>query len=395
MNEDDRADRACMKIALLRAARPTQSNNAIDRGRRELKVTANNPMKQDFAAARRGSKSESRTVWLRALGTTIGITIFFVVAHHAMGAATITFIGVTSDQTSFQALGFGQAGYYFPQFATGGPVTLRPTWENMRFNPPSWAGFQFINVDSSGVPTSDRTFSLDAAQAPYNILFGDYTDPWDTNAPFGNPLVAGVYSKGGQSNWNTFTLPDGTSGLSGAVVDEWATDNSNNSVNRIQFGPGTPSSFLLRLVVDNTNLQHDPAGALRARAESGGQADASPLAFNGIADVYTFRYDGCVPGDFIKIRLNSGVAGEAPSIGGIMFDLVLPILSIQTTNSTQLVVSWPASTPSTFVLETTTNLTSATLWTQVTNAVAVSSTNKFVILDVNVAESERYYRLKQ
>jgi len=178
-------------------------------------------------------------------------------------------------------------------------------------------------------------------------------------------------------------------------VDEWATDNSNNSVNRIQFGTGIPSSFLLRLVVDNTNLEHDPVGTLRARSESGGQADASPLTFNGVADVYTFRYDGCVAGDFIKIRLNSGVAGEAPSIGGIMFDLVPPTLSIQPTNNTQLIVSWPASTPSTFMLETTTNLMPGNVWTGVTNSVSVSGTNKFLILDVNVAELERYYRLKQ
>ena len=318
--------------------------------------------------------------------------IFFAGTRLAEAAATVTFVGVTHDQTDFQALGFGQAGYYFPQSAASSPAIHRPTWENMQFNPPSWAGFQFDSTQTN------RAFSLDAAQPPYNILFGDQTDPMDLVAPFGDPLVAGVYSKGGQSAWNTFTLPNGTTGLSGAVVDEWATDNSNNSVNRIQFGTGTPSSFLLRLVVDNTNLEHDPAGALRARVESGGQADASPLTFNGIADVYTFRYDNCVTGDFIKIRLNSGVAGEAPSIGGFMFDMLpdpLPTLSIQPTNGTQLLVSWPASTPSAFMLETTTNFTPVIVWTAVTNSVSVSGTNKVVILDVNVAEPERYYRLKQ
>jgi hypothetical protein len=246
----------------------------------------------------------------------IGITIFLTAARIAEAAATITFAGKTSDQTDFQTLGFGQAGYYFPQFAASSPVTQRPTWENMQFNPPSWAGFQF------DVTKADRTFSIDAAQPPYNILFGDQTDPMDLVAPFGNPLVAGVYSKGGQSNWNTFTLPNGMTGLSGAAVDESAANNSNNSVNRIQFGAGIPSSFFLRLVVDNTNLEHDVIGALRARAESGAQADATGLTFNGIADVYTFRYDNFLAGDFIKIRFNSGVVGEAPSIGGIMFDVV-------------------------------------------------------------------------
>jgi len=58
-------------------------------------------------------------------------------------------------------------------------------------------------------------------------------------------------------------------------------------------------------------------------------------------------------------------------------------------------VSWPASTPSTYVLETTTNLTSGTVWTEATNSVAISGTNKLLILDMNAAELERYYRLKQ
>jgi len=324
--------------------------------------------------------------------TMTGIAIWFAGTCLATAAATVTFVGVTRDQTNFQALGFGRAGYYFPQFGATNPVTHRPTWENMRFQSPSWAGFQFDSTQP------DRTFSLDAAQPPYNIYFGDPNDPMDLVAPFGNPLVAGVYSKGGQSTWNTFTLPDGSTGVSGAVVDEWATQNSNNSVNRIQFGAGTPASFLLRLVVDNTNLEHDPAGTLRARAESGGQADATPLLFNGIADVYTFRYDNCVPGDFIKIRLNSGVAGEAPSLGGIMFDLVTetpPALSVQLTNGTQLLVSWPAATPATFQLETTDTLTPTPVWTGVTNPVWESGTNKFVLLEVNAAEPGRFYRLRQ
>jgi len=253
---------------------------------------------------------------IKPLGLILSLTILLAAARSAEAAPTITYLGKTSDQTDFQALGFGQAGYYFPQFGASSPVTLRPTWENMQFSPPSWAGFQF------NVLAADRTFSLDAAQAPYLINFGDQTDPMDLVAPFGNPLVAGVYSKGGQSTWNTFTLPNGTTGLSGAVVDEWASNNSNNTVNRIQLGAGVPSSFLLRIVVDNTNQEHDPAGTLRARSDASNDVDLPGLTFNGIADVYTFRYDGFVAGNYIKIRLNSGVAGEAPSIGGFMFDVI-------------------------------------------------------------------------
>ncbi|MFV1981796.1 MAG: PEP-CTERM sorting domain-containing protein [Rhodothermia bacterium] len=223
------------------------------------------------------------------------------------GSQSITFIDETVDQTDFAALGYGQAGYYFPQFAAISPVTEKWTADNMRLSVPSWIGFEFDSVQSK------RTFSLDAG------LFD-----------LGPPVVFGVYSKGGEPNWNSFTLPSGETGLSGAVVDEAADNNSNNSVNRIQLGAGVPSSFLMRIVVDNTNQEHDPAGRLRARGDSDNvdpvdvDVKLTNLTFNGIADVYTFQYDNFVPGDFIKIQLNSGVEGIDPSIGGIMFDVVVP-----------------------------------------------------------------------
>jgi len=218
---------------------------------------------------------------------------------------SITFVGETVDQTDFAALGFGQSGYYFPQFAANSPVTHKWTADNMRFSVPGWLGFEFDSTKAT------RTFSLDAG------LF-------DT----GPPIVFGVYSEGGKTTWNSFVLPTGEMGLSGAVVDEAADNNSNNTVNRIQLGTGVPSSFLMRIVVDNTNLEHDPVGRLQARGDTdnavavNASANLTNLIFNGTADIYTFRYDNFVANDFIKIRLNSGVAGVSPSIGGIMFDTV-------------------------------------------------------------------------
>ena len=245
------------------------------------------------------------------------LTSFIGVQTALATAHSITHTQTDLDSTDFEAWGFGQAGYYFPQFAATNPVTERPTFE-AEFDPPSWASFQF------DITQADRTFSPDAG-----FFSGDAGDPLDQAAPFGNPLVVGVYTKGGESTWDSFTLPDGTQGLSGAAVDEFAANNSNNSVNRIQLGVGTPSSFLLRIAVDNTNMEHDPAGRLRARGDTiipGSVVDVDVnlvgLTFNGITDVYTFRYDNFVAGDFIKIQLNSGVPGEAPSIGGIMFDVV-------------------------------------------------------------------------
>jgi uncharacterized repeat protein (TIGR01451 family) len=72
-----------------------------------------------------------------------------------------------------------------------------------------------------------------------------------------------------------------------------------------------------------------------------------------------------------------------------------PPLVIEPTNSTQVVLRWPASTPAGFALETTPNLAPVVIWSPVTNSVVIIATNRVVILDVNFSEPERYYRLRQ
>lgn len=135
-------------------------------------------------------------------------------------------------------------------------------------------------------------------------------------------------SKGGQPKWNDFTLPDGTAGRSGAIVDPFACKNSDNTINRVQLGKGTPSKFYLHIVTDNTNMEHNPANKLRARGNSNGvdleantTLSGAELKFNGVADIYTLRYDAFRAGDFIKVQLNGDPAHkEGPSIGGLLFD---------------------------------------------------------------------------
>ncbi len=47
------------------------------------------------------------------------------------------------------------------------------------------------------------------------------------------------------------------------------------------------------------------------------------LAFDGVADVYTFRFDGFAAGDYIKLQLNGDPAPkEGASFGGFLFDEV-------------------------------------------------------------------------
>ncbi len=142
--------------------------------------------------------------------------------------------------------------------------------------------------------------------------------------------MVGVYSEGGNADWDLWTLPilaGSEVGLSGSVVDLATADNSNNTVNRIQLGSGVPPSFLLRVVVDNTNFQHNPVSRLRVRGDNdNGSVDVdvklTDLVVNGITDIYTFRYDNFEPGDFIKIQLNSGAVGMGSGFGGLMFDVI-------------------------------------------------------------------------
>jgi len=228
-----------------------------------------------------------------------------VSSNHTFAQQAITFVGQTVDQTDFLALGFGQTAYYFPQFGANNAVTERATNDNMRLSVPSWLGFQF------DISAPDRTFSPDAGLID-----------------LGPPLVFGVYSEGGKSDWDSFTLPDGSTGRSGSVVDLATSDNSNNTVNRIQLGSNVPSSFFLRIVIDNTNLEHNPVSRLAARGDSdnGGGFDVretlTNLTVNGTTDIYSFRYDNFVPGDFIKIQLNSGDLNIGAGFGGLMFDVI-------------------------------------------------------------------------
>jgi hypothetical protein len=218
-------------------------------------------------------------------------------------------MGVTYDRQDLARLNIGTAGYWFPQFDAASPVAGRPTGENARDELPSWAG-PLNHATSIADPTySTRTFSQDGP----------------------------ARSKGGQPAWDMLKLPNHQIGLSGAIVDPHTRGNSNNTINRIQLNAGVPSTFYFHVLSDNTNLQHDPTNRLRARGNAAGvdiEANTYPqtaqLHFNGITDVYTFRYDGFAAGDFIKLQLNGSPApAEGASFGGFLFDVVFePNLSL-------------------------------------------------------------------
>ena len=146
-------------------------------------------------------------------------------------------------------------------------------------------------------------------------------DQTAANAAFGGQVT----SSGGQTSWNTLTDPIGNTALSGSIVDPETDNNSNNTIRQWEFTAGVPASFLVSIVVDNTNHEHDPAGRIRPRLDQGGgvELNLGVAAFNGEADVYQFKIEGHGGvGDFLKVQLNSGVAGIDAGIAGIMFDVV-------------------------------------------------------------------------
>jgi hypothetical protein len=187
----------------------------------------------------------------------------------------------------------GTAGYWFAQFNAQTPITNAAVNNNDRNALPSWL-----------VPD-------------FNAASPDYS--------FGST----VFSRGGEASWNTFTLPNGEVGLSGSLVDPQATNNSNNTMGKLVLGAGAPTSFLMRVVVDNANGQVLDASRLRARAQNPGGSVAidqnqnpGAAGFNGIADVYTWKYTGWQPGDWLKVQTNSGTAGVPGGFSGLMFDVV-------------------------------------------------------------------------
>ncbi len=221
----------------------------------------------------------------------LALAIALLCGSHAVGG-TVTFVGKTSDVTDFQAAGFGKAGYWFPQFAALSPVTGAALDDNDRNAFPSW-----IDVSTQA-------------------LFDDAFDDQAT-------------SSGGFDTWNNFKLPSGESGRSGSLVDPGSANNSNNTIDDMILRGDVPSSFLFSVVVDNTNGAHNPARRINARGEDGTDGSNFPVevdldtrgeVFNGVADIYTFRYDGFVPEDRIKLRLHSGVAGVPAGFAGLMFD---------------------------------------------------------------------------
>ena len=235
----------------------------------------------------------------------------------AQTGPAITYVGVSYDQTDLQRLGIGSAGFWFPQFDAPAPVSGRPTAEGAVDERPPWVA----PLNHAATPTDVGCEPVEVAEGCLpTYLFRSFTRDKQT------------HSKGGQLTWNRFTLPNGLRGRSGAIVDPNSAGNTSNTVNRIQLRGDVPRTFYFHVVTDNTHREHDPTTQLRARGNTGPidqdatQVDTEifprrcDLRFNGVADVYTFRYDDFAAGDYLKLRLQGDADGTGASFGGVLFD---------------------------------------------------------------------------
>ena len=204
---------------------------------------------------------------------------------------TITYVG---KETTTDFTGLGQHLQYWPLFGRSSAATARRTDDEDCIElTPDFGKFKHHYLPDG------RTFSNDGLGIPI-----------------------GTKTRGGYADWPTFTLPDGSTGISGTFYDESNIDNSNNTVNLMRINVSTLHEFCLNLITDNTNGEHNADVRFEARSDTvdlnlAGHPDHS---FDGQTDMYTFRYTGMEEDDVFKIRLQcSSTSGcQGAGLGGIM-----------------------------------------------------------------------------
>ena len=192
----------------------------------------------------------------------------------------ITYAGKISNITDFR--GYGQYLYYFPAFNLDSPDDRHRTDKDAVYFNRYFKDF----LHHALLDLETRTFSPDAG---------------------GNPL--GVKARGGHKDWAVFTLPNGRIGISGTIYDDATRNNSNNTVNQINFTNSSPREFCLNIITDNTKLENIPDEKLVARTDQSREdlsLEGHPdLKFDGKPDMYTFRYENMTVNSKIKIKMRT------------------------------------------------------------------------------------------
>jgi hypothetical protein len=202
------------------------------------------------------------------------------------------------DATDYSPSGLdlGRDGYWFFNFAASANTGSAPEADE-REALPSW-----ITVDKTS------------------------TDPLDRTLSNGETVIHS--SSGGQNDWAMLTLPSSETGVSGAVIAAGSNDDSVNVITNMFLGADTPEHFLMHVVVDNTNGEHDTDNRLKMRPIVNETPNSRDLRLrdleniNGIPDVYTFQFNYFGDGDELRVQIRNNSGFETASIAGVMFDVV-------------------------------------------------------------------------
>jgi uncharacterized repeat protein (TIGR01451 family) len=283
-------------------------------------------------------------------------------------------------------------------------------------------GAKAIEIYSNNIPVGELVAST---YPPYvQVLhpnggekYGDSDIPvsWIGSDPDGNPLAYLVqFSPDGGNSWDTLaidldstnmdipadTLPGTTNGLIRVIASDGFNTYSAQSA-----GPFTITNHVPSIVI----LQPSSGALFYGDQTIVLQADAYDLedgSLDGTNVLWTSSLNGplgsgaTLPLETLNLNegvhlitataiANSGLTNSA-SVQITVLRLAPPQLSIQLTNSSQILVSWPASYTN-YILESTTSLLPSN-WTTVTNAPV--GTNLLQTVNLNLSTTNRFFRLR-
>jgi hypothetical protein len=217
----------------------------------------------------------------------------------AVEAGSLVYVGVAEDQTDYSATGLniGKDGYWF-------------------------ANFGQANNEAQVEDDDPFAGAVDALPSWFSpMAFNDA----------GTGINGAMDSIGGVPSYNELTLPDGTIGRSGQVLDNAAPATGNNVVDQIIMGVGVPANFLVHIVVDNDDGAHTLERVRYKVDNSNGDERADfdngrLQPFNQTADVYTFQLLDWPGGTDFKIQLRGDTTvepfGTFSGFAGIMIDVI-------------------------------------------------------------------------
>ncbi len=250
----------------------------------------------------------------------------------ALLGVTSLLVAQTSQAGTFtRTVSFGDA---LSTAADPEDVTVRPTTptyiDTTDYSPSGLDlggdGYWFFNFDAPANDGSAPELNDRETLPSWIHVNKTSTDPAVRTLSNGESVIHS--SSGGNNDWATLTLPSGETGVSGAVIAAGSNDDSVNVITNMFLGPDTPAHFLVHVVVDNTNGEHDIDNRLKMRPIVNETPNSRDLRLrdleniNGIPDVYTFQFNYFGDGDEMRVQIRNNSAFETASIAGIMIDVI-------------------------------------------------------------------------